>query len=93
MIPEPNRKQWFQQNFNRYSPYVGSDQSWQTEVLGEGLPRIGQSDGVWDYWSVEDLPDLPTNSRIVFCNGMTRDLSMPSIQARHKWASEYWNNG
>ena len=99
MVPEAlstqegtiDRREYFRRFYNRFSPFVGSDQSWQTEVLGEGLPRIGQSDGVWDYWSVEDLPDLPTNSRIVFCNGMTRDLSMPSIQAKHKWASEYWN--
>jgi hypothetical protein len=92
MIPPEARQQMFRTEYNKLSSFVGSDQSWQTEVLGEGLPKITQEDGVWDYWSIENLPDIPKNARIVFCNGMRRDLSMPSIQAKHKWASEYWNN-
>jgi hypothetical protein len=91
MIPEGIRTDVFKKEYNKYSSFVGSDQSWQTEVLGEGLPKLGQQDGVWDYWSVEHLPDIPENARIVFCNGMRRDLSMPSIQAKHKWAAKYWN--
>lgn len=91
MISVEDKRDFFNKHYNRFSSFVGSDQSWQTEVLGEGLPRIGQIDKVWDYWSIEDLPDLPEDTRMVFCNGMKRDLSMSSIQAKHKWADKYWN--
>jgi hypothetical protein len=91
MVPEQGRREHFLRNYNAYSGFVGSDQSWQTEIIGEGLPKIGQTDRVWDYWTIEHLPDVPEDARIVFCNGMRRDLSMPSIQAKHKWADKYWN--
>lgn len=94
MIPLPpgeEKRQFFLQNWNRFSGFVGSDQSWQTEVLGKGLPRINQDDKVWDYWSIENLPELPTDTRIVFTNGMRRDISMPSIHEKHEWARKYWN--
>jgi hypothetical protein len=89
--PEENRREYFLQHYNKYSNFVGSDQSWQTEILGEGLPRIGQQDKVWDFWSVEELPDLPEDARMVFTNGLRRDISMPSIHAKHPWADKYWN--
>lgn len=91
LVPEQGRREWFLQNYNKNSQFVGSDQSWQTEILGEGLPKIGQQDKVWDYWSIEQLPDVPEDARIVFCNGMKRDLSMESIRAKHSWAERYWN--
>lgn len=87
-----DKREYFQQRYNRFSPFVGSDQSWQTEILGEGLPRIGQKDKVWDYWTVEHLPDAPEDARIIFTNGMRRDISMPEIHKKHKWADQYWNS-
>lgn len=92
IAPGEQKRKYFQENYNRGSQFVGSDQSWQTEVLGEGLPRITQDDKVWDFWSIENLPDLPMDARIVFCNGMRRDLSMDSIQDKHPWAKAYWND-
>lgn len=92
MTPQEDKKKWFQEHYNRLSPFVGSDQSWQTEILGKGLPRITQDDGVWDYWSVEHLPGLPKNTSIVFTNGMSRDISLPAMHAKHEWANEYWNS-
>jgi len=92
MIPSDVRQQVFKTEYNKLSPFVGSDQSWQTEVLGVGLPKITQEDGVWDYWSIEHLPEPPANARIVFVNGMTRDVSMPSFHAKHPWMDKYWNS-
>lgn len=88
----PERRAFFSKHYNRYSSFVGSDQSWQTEILGEGLPRIGQSDKVWDYWTVEELPDAPEDARMIFTNGMRRDISMPAIHKKHPWADKYWNS-
>ena len=36
--------------------------------------------------------ELPSNARIVFTNGMSRDISMKSLQDKHKWAVENWVN-
>lgn len=92
MTPEGDRRKWFMERYNQTSQFVGSDQSWQTEVLGKGLPRITQDDKVWDYWTIEHLPDLPNDARIVFTNGMRRDISMPEMHKKHEWADKYWNN-
>jgi len=94
MIPLPpgeEKRKFFLEYWNRGSPYVGSDQSWQTEVLGQGLPKINQDDKVWDYWSIEELPDLPLDARIVFTNGLRRDISLPAMHKKHPWADKYWN--
>jgi len=91
MVPEQVRQQVFKQEYNKYSPFVGSDQSWQTEILGEGLPKFTQEDGIWDFWSIEALPEPPENARIVFVNGMRRDISMPSFHAKYPWMDKYWN--
>ena len=82
----------FKRGYNKYSSFVGSDQSWQTEVLGEGLPKFGQDDKIWDYWTIEQLPDAPKDARIIFTNGLRRDISMPEIHKKHAWADKYWND-
>lgn len=92
MIPQQFREEHFRLNFNKFSEFVGSDQSWQTEVLGKGLPKWTADDGIYDYWTVEELPILPANARIVFTNGMRRDVSMPAFQRKHPWIMEHWVN-
>lgn len=92
MAPDGNKRKWFAERYNRSSSFVGSDQSWQTEVLGKGLPKLGQDDKIWDYWTIEHLPDLPEDARIVFTNGLRRDISMPEIHKKHPWADKYWNS-
>ena len=95
MIPPQHRREHFLQHYNRYSELVGSDQSWQSEVIGNpdkpgAPPRWTWEDGVWDFWNVEELPMLPENSRIIFCNGLRRDPSMKSIQDKYPWVIEFW---
>ena len=94
MTPNENKREWFQKRYNRSSEFVGSDQSWQTEVLGKGLPRWGNEDGLYDHWQIENLPngELPSNARIILVNGMTRDPSLPSFQEKYPWMVEHWKN-
>lgn len=75
--------------------YVGSDQSWVVNVLGEyTYPRKinDLEDGVWDAWAVADIPggELPANACAVFVNGMRRDPSLPEWQEKYPWVKKYW---
>lgn len=95
MIPPNGRREWFLQNYNKFSDLVGSDQSWQSEIIGnpdapDAPPRFGQDQGIYDFWNIEDLPELPENSRIIFCNGMRRDPSMKTIQEKYPFVKEHW---
>lgn len=92
MTHPEHRFKLFRSVYNQLSPLVGSDQSWISEVLGPGLPRIGQQDGVYDFWTIEELPKLPSNTRIVMMNGMRRDASMKEFQEKYPWIESYWNN-
>lgn len=71
--------------------YVGSDQCWLTTAIGEGKhPRWSWEDGIYDFWNIEGLPRLPENSRIIFFNGMRRDMSMKKFQDQYPWINEHW---
>lgn len=73
--------------------YVGSDQCWMTTVIGEGThPRWSWEDGIYDFWNIEELPALPENSRIIFFNGMRRDMSIKAFQDRYPWINEHWKD-
>lgn len=71
--------------------YVGSDQCWLTTAIGpKKHPRWSREDGIYDFWNVEGLPALPANSRIIFFNGMRRDMSMKVFQDKYPWINEHW---
>jgi len=71
--------------------YVGSDQCWITTAIGPKLrPRWSREDGIYDFWNIEGLPKLPENSKIIFFNGMTRDMSMKKFQDTCPWIEEHW---
>lgn len=77
--------------------YVGSDQCWIVNALGEHTFPVklnGFENGVWDFWQIEDLPfgSLPGNCNAVMVNGLRRDVSMESLHAKYPWLSEYWNS-
>lgn len=93
MVPEQGRREWFLKTYNRTSDLVGSDQSWQSEVIGtKNVPRWTWDDGIYDYWNVEELPELPENAKIVFMNGLRRDASLPEFQKKHPWIDKWWNS-
>lgn len=92
MIDPKVRPEVFKQMYNRLSPLVGSDQSWISECLGRGLPRFGQEDGIYDFWTIEELPKLPENTRMVMMNGMRRDASMKEFQEKYPWIENYWKS-
>lgn len=77
-----NSEVWEKFTYSRWksiSPqFVGSDQAWQSYMLKpKQYPKLGQKDGVYDCWAIEHLPSIPANTKIVFFNGMVRDMSMP----------------
>lgn len=75
--------------------YVGSDQCWQSTILAEGdqpPPKWSREDGIYDFWNIEELPKLPSNARIIFFNGMRRDMSMPKFQKKYPWILEHWRD-
>lgn len=76
--------------------FVGSDQCWITTCLAsKEYPRLDHNNsGIWDFWSVEDLPggSLPLNTTAVFCNGLRRDSSMPEFQERYPWMIKHWRD-
>lgn len=72
---------------------VGSDQMWQSVILGKGkYPQWTWEDGIYDYWNIEELPggELPANAKVIMFNGMRRDMSMDKLQRKHKWIKEHW---
>jgi len=76
--------------------YVGSDQAWQSTIInGHSVkpPKWSWEDGIYDFWNIEGLPALPENARIVFFNGMRRDMSMPDLQEKYPWINENWVEG
>jgi len=73
--------------------YVGSDQCWMSTILdnhSEKPPKWSKEDGIYDFWNIEELPKLPMNARIIFFNGMRRDMSMKKFQKKYPWILENW---
>ena len=74
---------------HRAERYIGTDQAWIGECLGEGEATWGPEDGVYNYKREVQGRGLQDNARIVFFTGAV-DPSQPELQKSDPWILEHW---